>query len=355
MSLFIITIFSCKKEYLGLQYKDLTQEKLAKIILWIDIQQKKFNDPSSRLTIANLKENLKNAKYSCEKLENKETIIIFTLREPLKPDNTSYQQFSIKNLVIIETEDHNFKQGNIVEIIIKDEYNLKLSSSIITKIYNNKQNDTLNGISQIRSLSGKLIEEREYKYGKLHSIKHLSKGNNVFNEKDDKIVKEMNNCITWWLVTTYHYRDGSAETTREYVGTTCGNALSDVIGNDSGGNSIEETVDYISTSQVSNDETASAAPKITYHHHATVHRINGQVSSVIIDPTTVEPSWANYIDKYGRNTIRILTIFDHNNNWWSLGASALIRWSCLVNGQWRYTDGSPNYSKTTNITYETVQ
>ena len=100
------------------------------------------------------------------------------------------------------------------------------------------------------------------------------------------------------------------------------------------------------------DESPNAginAPRIKYTFHCRV--ISGETSKKIyrveVDPITADPMLSTYIDNYNRNTNRRLTLFNQVKSATILShSSALVNWSCLVNGFYTYTDGSP--SKTRN-------
>jgi hypothetical protein len=119
-----------------------------------------------------------------------------------------------------------------------------------------------------------------------------------------------------------------------------------------------KSLNSISLSKEENDETdasVGAAPKINYQYNTQIIRTNGNVTSVIVYPTTIANAHDVYIDRYGRNTTRSLSVFGHYNSWTSLGASAMIYWSCFVYGRWVYTDGSPEYNRTWTNTHTAVR
>jgi hypothetical protein len=166
-------------------------------------------------------------------------------------------------------------------------------------------------------------------------------------------------CTAYFLVTTTYYSDGHVERDWEYLYTLCGpcntggQPVSTIVpdcdpnsGGGGGGSSNTVETDNISESASEEDETYSAAPRIRYNYHATITRVNGEVTGVVVDPTTVSNPVSWYVDNYGRNTTRTITLFGHSNSWTSLGTTALINWSCFVHGRYVYGDGvSPVYTR----------
>lgn len=74
------------------------------------------------------------------------------------------------------------------------------------------------GIYKMLTVTGRWISQFEIKNGRIYSTGSiLQKNKNNISESNQKT----NGCIDWYLVTTYHYADGSTYQTREYVGTTC--------------------------------------------------------------------------------------------------------------------------------------
>jgi hypothetical protein len=163
------------------------------------------------------------------------------------------------------------------------------------------------------------------------------------------------NCTSYYLVTTTYYSDGHVETDWDYLYTLCGPCstggqpvtyiVPDCDPNSGGGGSNNVETNEVSETQIQEDVTFVSAPGIQYNYHATITRVNGEVAGVVIDPITVNNTVSWYIDNYGRNTTRTITLFNHSNSWTSLGTEALINWSCLVHGKYVYTDGSPIFTR----------
>ncbi|GEM_PF-5274897 len=162
-------------------------------------------------------------------------------------------------------------------------------------------------------------------------------------------------CIAYYLVTTTYYSNGHIEEDWQYLYTLCGPCniagqpttylVPDCDPNSGSGGAPIITTDEINEVETGDDDYSGAAPTIQYNYHATVTRVDGLVSNVIVSPTTVSNPVVWYVDNYGRNTTRTLTLFGHLNRWTNLGSSAWISWSCLVHGRYVYTDGSPVFTR----------
>ena len=167
------------------------------------------------------------------------------------------------------------------------------------------------------------------------------------------------NCTDWYIVTTYYIDGIPVSQDYQYIGTTCEgcddpnlqSVCSDNAGSGSGGGSPNDVIETSNVTETmeENDETDAligVAPKIRYQYNAQIVRTNGYVTSVLVYPTTISNAHEVYIDRFGRTTTRILTVFGHNNSWTSLGTTAMVYWSCFAYGRWIYSDGSPEYNRT---------
>jgi hypothetical protein len=206
------------------------------------------------------------------------------------------------------------------------------------------------------SINDRFIQASSMKQGRLEKTYDLQ--TQFPNENiQANTTMSSNDCTTYYLVTTTYYPDGHVERNWEYLYTICGSCniegqpvsylVPDCDPNSGGGGGSSNTVETenISETESEEDETSNASPRVNYKYHATVVRVNGEVTNVIVDPTTVSNPVSWYTDNYGRNTTRTITLFGHSNSWTSLGTTALINWSCLVHGKWVYADNSPVYTR----------
>ncbi len=361
---FLLTFFlgalllSCMKENSKTESASPDFVKLHRVIAWLDEQKQQFKHPNNQNALTVLKENLICSQLSIETLNDKEKIIIIPLKKEFNTSNITTQS-SLKNLVIIEREGHELIQGNIIEIISKNQRYDDLPTNLISKIYSNRDNE-LTGIFRILSLTNNFVFEKEYKDGRLFSTKYLSKKNE--NSQVGKGTTSLNTCIDWYLVETTYYTDGSYFQTATYLFTTCGNECQSTRTMNStapfklncGGGGGSDEDDSLITSNIDFEEVetdaddglggvASSYVPIKWHYRAKVsyYGRSGVVFNVLIDPITADPMVSSFIDSYNRSGARSLTLFGHYNTWTPLTSTSVrINWSCIVHAKYACIDGT---------------
>jgi hypothetical protein len=92
-----------------------------------------------------------------------------------------------------------------------------LSAALLAKV-SAAQPATVDGQFKVLSVAGRWISDVQYKGGNPYSVGTIMSGREV---RQDSRKQVADGCTDWYLVTTYHYADGSSSTTEEYVGTTC--------------------------------------------------------------------------------------------------------------------------------------
>jgi hypothetical protein len=216
------------------------------------------------------------------------------------------------------------------------------------------------------NLNDRFIQAYSMKEGRLEKTYDLQVKS---PEENGQLINVLStsDCIAYYLVTTTYYSDGHMERVWEYLFTLCGSCniagqpfmtlVADCDSNSggSGGGSSNVSETKISETENESEDLYSAAPALQYNYNASVFRVNGVVTSVIIDPITVSNPVSWYVDNYGRSTTRTVTLFGHSNVWTSLGTTALINWSCFVHGKWVYTDNSPVHTKQWNKSKSVVR
>lgn len=373
---FTMIFTSCHKEYLVHEEKSLQADVSEKVNIWLDKQKlsginakdsvtnAKVNGTNTKVSGTNKNANIEllkqNLDFSAAKTEQRDKdfdFLIVPVKEELKTKK-NLNKNSTLNVLFVMDKAGNIKWGNIVYFLPADgKKRDAFSSNTFQNIFNNKPvND--NGMFKFLSISGTWIYQLEYKNGKLYS-NGIIKTNEVNGTQ-----KTNSTCIDWYLVTTYHYSDGSSYQTSEYVGTTCDgcdnlNYESLCPGGDGGGGSgsnddlVIADVTYEENEAYRDDEagsgispspgsTASYMP-IKYKYHAQVyyHLRTGYVETVVIDPMTADPMVSPFIDSYQRPGTRSLTLFGHLNAWSKpTPQTARVTWSCLVNGRYVCKDGT---------------
>jgi hypothetical protein len=349
ITLFGLIILSCKKESPRSEPNLTDSPTLKRVIDWLDIQKQKFKDKADQKTIATIEEDLMGSQLSTEILNDKEKLIIIPLKEEFKTINIT-NQLSFKSLVIREREDYGFTIGSIIEIIPKKQNYDKVPSNLISKIYNDQNND-LNGIFSALTLTNKSLYEKEFKDGKLASLSYLYKKKKNSRSGRESTSQKINDCIDWYWVT---YVDGVI-VNEQYVFTTCdgivpcrtyrtfesNTVLRIECGGGGGSNDLMSTeVSSSSTEDDPDDAGTGRAPEIYYAHTATLQILNGEVVNVIRYPVTATPMISNYINQHNRNTTRTLTLFGQTGSWIPFSTtSGQINWFCYVFGHYVYSDG----------------
>jgi hypothetical protein len=209
------------------------------------------------------------------------------------------------------------------------------------------------------SINDRFIQAFDMKQGRLEKAYELGTKppqNNIQNPQNNSI----SNCSAFYLVTTYYYPDGHVETEWDYLYTICspcntaGQPTSylfpDCDPQVGGGGAVpiihetEEVTEEVSESD--NTYSGGPYPAIKYNYHATIYRVNREVTHVAVFPTTVNNGVSWYVDNYGRNTTRTITLFGHSNSWTALGTNAIVNWSCFVHAKYDYANNvSPTFTR----------
>jgi hypothetical protein len=350
------TLTSCKKEVptsLGVEKTLATT-----VTKWLE-SQKSVRQPSKAENIEQLKGNLDFSKASIEPFTDGDQLIVIPIKETFRDVKLPGSR-SILNLVLINDRQNIIKNGRIaIYIPAAGEKLNKVPRNTFSRILT-AETISCNGIFNFLSVSGTLLHKYEYKDGRLSSFGEVS--NQAHGNSQNISEKSVNgNCTDWYIVTTYYSNGVLLYQESQYIGTTCEGCDDQNYqsicpdtgtgsdGGSGGVNTDEITTDDISLTSEESDEAdavGGAAPKIRYQYNAQIVRNNGFVSSVSVFPTIIANAHEAYIDRYGRNTTRIVTLYGHANSWTSLGTTAMIYWSCFAYGRWIYTDGSPEYNRT---------
>ena len=356
-----IPFVSCKKE----QQVD-TSEKVhstINVFEWLDRQKSTVKGgattPHKDANIDLLKQNLQMDAEATIKRDEHNVFHLIPIKDEVKAKK-HLDNNSALSLLLLTDNNGKIKWGQIVYFVPKDgRKRNEISKNIIDEIFHNKDMED-EGIFTFMSISGNLLYKLEYRDKKLYSSAVPKEKNN------SSTVNGANLCIDWYLVTTYHYADGSSYTTEEYLGTTCDGcdnpdyqSFCPQSGSGGGGgggtpgnNTIQDDVQEIETeTDFGPDDVAPGATSYintVYTYHAQIDRDpdTDEIEYVSVSPITADPMWAVYIDQYNRSVTRNLTLYGHYYNYTMLSAtSVLINWACNVIGVYTYTDGSPTYTK----------
>lgn len=187
-----------------------------KINTWLDKQKKNARNNCLEINanIDFLKANLDIADARKEQLDSNQNLLIIPIKNEVivkhKLDKTS-----TLTLFLLIDNTGKIKDGGINYFLPSDgiKHN-KLPENTFTNMFNYKP-VALNGKYRMLTITGRWLSQIEIREGKLFRMGNIQQGT------DSQKSQKTNGCIDWYLVTTYHFADGSTETTKEYVGTTC--------------------------------------------------------------------------------------------------------------------------------------
>ncbi|QEC41108.1 hypothetical protein [Pseudobacter ginsenosidimutans] len=347
--LFSVCIFSCKKNELTIE-KVQDDGAALRSVEWIKTQHKVYKHPAIKAAFLEIAENIEASNLQTKKLLNNENLIIIPLKASFQtPVETT--RFSQKNLVLVESAEHQIRYGNIVEIVQKERFSNTASMEFIAKMYNNDKSD-LTGIAIFLSMTNRFLHEKEFRQGELSSIRFLvNRNKDLPSEGIDQ---------SGWQLITVDYLNKKNNITRtnlfadnagreniirmmddnKFFRLTGGLQRNVISSNNlSSGDTWVEDYSFLDEP---GDEPDGYAPPIIYSYHATIGRIDGEVVEVIMDPTTAHPTQSNYINAGGQDVQRNLTVFNHYNTWVPLGGpNVLLDWQCDVHALYLYWDGTP--------------
>src|SRR4030095_13257141 len=212
-----ILISSCKKE--GAIPKDTPSENLViinKINAWLEETKKADTSQHSTTTIQSIKDNLDFTKISFEKLSDKEKFCIVALKNEFQ-SSYNINKYKITNVVFILNENDSIRKGNIIQFLPDNSSSITIiPHNTFYKIFNHQLLD-VDGKFSFLSIKDRIIWEIGYKDKKPYSY-----GVAEARESNSDPVGRVNECINWYLVTTYTYTDGTTYTTEQYLYTDCG-------------------------------------------------------------------------------------------------------------------------------------
>ena len=208
---------SCQKEASSTN-ENSNKEIIAKVNAWLD-SQKSPNQPNKAANIELLKENLAFGSARTEQLDNKHDFLVLPIKDDLI-NKKNFDKHSTLTLLLITDKVGKISSGSIVYFQPSDGEKLKLlPENTFSNLFNGKK-VTINGTYKMLTVSGRWISQFETKNGKLFSTGTIQQ-----KEESNKGTQasKTTGCIDWYLVTTFHWADGTTTQTSEYIGTTCDN------------------------------------------------------------------------------------------------------------------------------------
>lgn len=210
------TVFltSCQKET---SKNSSDKEIVTKINSWLDAQ-KSVIQPQKGTNIELLKENLDFSRLRFEQFAKGDQFLIIPVKEKFSRIKNIDKNY-IPNLVLVMNQSGKIKRGNIVLYLPETRETIdKVPDNTFYKMFNDKAIDC-NGRFLFLSVTGKWVNQSEYKKGRLYSFGSIQPKSiaTVSNNGAARI----NTCIDWYIVTTYYVNGIQVWQTSEYIGTTC--------------------------------------------------------------------------------------------------------------------------------------
>jgi hypothetical protein len=195
-----------------------------------------------------LKKILQNVVYEnmyVEKLHKNENLIII----PLKNEYFSQHVNSQKNkplqyLILVENEDGKIRRSDIILFFPENAALKKLPFNSFSDFFD-KEELPVDGIFTLVSFGDVKQFEMVFKNGKKDKFNLWRGEKKNYASNNTATSTSSQNCIDWYLVTTYYENGLPINSTWEYVGTTCNssscppNMQCDVTGDEGGGGSSE--------------------------------------------------------------------------------------------------------------------
>lgn len=160
-------------------------------------------------------------------------------------------------MILVLKSSIDIKTGNVVLFVPSgnQKQNILLPKNTFSQVFSYKDLD-FDGTFKVLSSTGRFIYQIEYKDKKLNSYSIIKPSSNELRSN-----RTNSDCVDWWLVTTYHYPDGSSYTTREYVGKTCGDCGGDYMsfcqpdsGGGGGSNATDDQQDNVTYVEADSDD-----------------------------------------------------------------------------------------------------
>lgn len=224
-AIFLISTFSCQKNIeTAIVTKAPDSAVFKKIIAYLNARRELTGD-EGKLKIDAIKTNLLFDELRLEKFNANENLIIIPLKENFKTRN-NIQGKSYKNLVVIEDSKGNYRKGDIVEFIPKNNNLMVIPKDYFADVYNNKKGLTADGVISILTLSDRNIIDLTYNNGTLEKYRYTSPmidGKLLYKNNIQQVV---NQCINWY----WQYYVNGLLVYEEYAFTTCSGDCQETFG-----------------------------------------------------------------------------------------------------------------------------
>jgi hypothetical protein len=184
---------------------------IGKVAAWLD-GNKNIKQPDKADKIETLKSNLNFKDIHKEPFNAQEDFLVISVNEGFK------QKFAISSnrlvyLLLIQNKNGTIRKGNIVIFTPNNNESVTgLPDQTFTKIFSSSQPSVMGKFSFLsvtgtRQNEATFTDDNVYSYGSIKT--------------KDLASSRTTSCIDWYLVTTYHWADGTTTQDEVYVGTTC--------------------------------------------------------------------------------------------------------------------------------------
>lgn len=212
----------CKKEE-SAESADTSHDLRKGINTWLDKQKSTLlhSATGKDKNIELLRQNLLFDEAQLVKLDNRLTLAVIPVDEPLKVAKSLEGQSTVSLMVMVDATGKIVSGSVLYYIPGKDAARIPLRASIVESALRTEPTQ-LDGMLKFLSVTGHWKYQYEYKKGKFVSAGFvMTKGQLPKARPEANASTAEAQCWDWYLVTTYYYSDGSTTQTREYLGRTC--------------------------------------------------------------------------------------------------------------------------------------
>ena len=207
-----VFFYSCKKNDQVAQ-ENANSLMASKVTEWLEKQKSATNQERNK-RIQAIADNLDFSKLRLEELGEGENFIVVPIKKTLTLINNKGKN-PINTLLLIIDKTGNIRKGNIVQFLPKNKAIKACPTNTFHDIYNFRKLKE-DGTFVFLSITDLYQYEWIYEGGQLAATKGWKKLNASSSSE-----RSTQNCIEWYLVTTWYFSDGHTETESVFVGRTC--------------------------------------------------------------------------------------------------------------------------------------
>lgn len=210
----IIFLNSCKKEITTEVTKPIDSLLVQKIESWLNAKLNTDTSSIRKGKIQMLLENLSFENLWQENLNSEEKFIAVPIKESFISNNNASKHPQNYLLLILDSNTK-IRKGNIVQIIGKiPNANKLIMTNTFSSIFN-KKSLPYDAQFYFLSITDELNWGISFKDSEINSFSYVGK------KAGARISGKVNDCVSWYLVTTYYSNGVEYDQTWEYLGTWC--------------------------------------------------------------------------------------------------------------------------------------